>query len=911
MNHHAHTVGLLARLLAILLLTVAPAVPARAAQTEPGAVAADEAQAPRGTIVYELSDGSEAWPADRRDAIVRAMDEAVGLYNQHATLHHRLRVSFDPSVPTAHASANGHIVFGGAISTRVALHEIAHTFGVGTSRAWAQLVQDGRWTGEAANGALARLDGDPEAVLNADARHFWPYGLNFDREDGGEARVRHVRVVQALHADMKAAAAPGDEAGPDAPTAGQPEESRPREEPSISSLPDAPDADQAPRDQAASQTTPPARPLPVVRAVEPSEPRPLGAEDGVEKAFIEFTTLGAGIRRLSLPDAYNTVSHKAHIELQAVRTIDGIAAVPFAALAVEVNGQTVPLDGAGRDTPIWAQPEPGVFVAHVDAPDGAPLLRITRAYELKDEDRYGFTITNTLENLSGAPLTARLIQTGPIDLPPAENNYAGDKRRFRYGYMQPAEKQLSDPTVLVDDALAPRTDLLGKRVTLASGAKVYPARFDVWPSQRSSDRGHRLAWLAFSDRYFTVVVHPLFDPAAVAKPEDKLFTVLGPVDRLVLNPGARGQDTVMVLRFNGVPATLQPGESATTRFGVYAGPMSRPTIRRDPLLASLRVPELVVYNLGGICAPCTFPWLTSALMSVLRLFHTFSGDWAIAIMLLVVLVRGVLHPVTRWSQIRMQKFGAQMQAMAPKQAKLKEKYKDDPKKLQAEMAKLWKEEGINPAGMLGCLPMFLQSPVWIALYATLFFAIELRQEAGFYGVFQTLTGGSWQFLADLSQPDHAIPLPSFMHFSFPLWGAVQSINILPLLLGVVFFAHQKFLTPPTSATMTPEQEQQQKIIKVMMVVMFPLMMYAAPSGLALYFITNSVLGIFEHKWIRAHMDKHGMLDPEKIRAERQNKGPGFMARLSEAAETQKRLQAQAHGGRPPVIPDKRNKRKKK
>lgn len=680
-------------------------------------------------------------------------------------------------------------------------------------------------------------------------------------------------------------------------------QAQPAATPQAQSLPGEPGA------PAATGAT--ARPLPTVRPVDASETYVLGAEDGVEKAFIEFTPLGAGIKRMSLPDSYNTVNHKAHIELQAVETINGIAAVPFAALAVEINGQTVPLDGVGLDRPIWAQPRPGVFVAHIDAPDGSPLLRITRTYRLNGTDRYGFSITNTLDNLSGAPLTARLVQTGPIDLAKAENNYAGDKRRFRYGFMQPPEKQLSDLTVLVDDKLAPRTDLLGKRAALPSGGKVYPARHDVWPNQRSAEQGLRLAWLAFSDRYFAVVVHPIFDPAKVTKPEDKLFTTLGPVDRLVLNPGASGQDTVMVLRFNGVPVTLAPDASSTTAIGVYAGPMSRPTIRQDPLLSSLRVPELVVYNLGGFCAPCTFPWLTSALMAVLHLFHTLTGDWAVAIMLLVVLVRTCLHPVTRWSQIRMQKFGAQMQSMGPKQAKLKEKYKDDPKKLQQEMGKLWKEEGINPAGMLGCLPMFLQSPVWIALYATLFFAIELRQEAGFYGVFQAVTNGQWQFLADLSQPDHAIPLPSFMHFSFPLWGAVQSVNILPLLLGVVFYAHQKFLTPPTTSTMTPEQEQQQKIIKVMMVVMFPLMMYAAPSGLALYFITNSTLGIVEHKWIRAHMNKHGLLDPEKIRAERKNKGPGFMARLSDAAETQKRLQAQAHGGRPPIIPDKRNKRKKK
>ncbi len=657
--------------------------------------------------------------------------------------------------------------------------------------------------------------------------------------------------------------------------------------------------------------TPPAeaRPLPAPRPAEFTDPVPLGSENGDDKAHIRFTPYSAGIASLSLPDAYNAVGDTAHIELQALATdpATGFVAVPFAVLGVEINGDFISLSGA-QGAPIWAQSAPGVFVAHVDAPDGAPLLRITRAYALKGTDRYGFTVSTTLENLSASPIEARLVQTGPIDLPEAENNYAGDKRRFRFGYLNPPERQ-ADLAVLVDDRLDPRTELLGKRAANASGFKTYPATHPVWPNERTVARGQRLAWLAFSDRYFAVVVHPLFDPAAVTRPEDKLLTGLGPIDRLVLNPAAPAPQTVMVLRFNGDKTPIAAGASHTTRFGVYAGPMSRPTIREDLLLASLRVPELVVYNLGGMCAPCTFHWLTDALMSVLRLFHAVTGDWAVAIMLLVVLVRGVLHPVTRWSQIRMQKFGVQMQAMAPKQAKLKEKYKDDPKKLQQEMGKLWKEEGINPAGMLGCLPMFLQSPVWIALYATLFFAIELRQTAAFYGAFQSISGGRWEFLADLSVPDHAIPLPEFMHFSFPLWGAVQAINVLPILMGVLMWAHQKFLTPPSTATMTPEQEQQQKIIKVMMVVMFPLMMYAAPAGLTIYFITNSALGIGEHKWIRAHMDKHGLLDPEKIKAERQAKGPGFMARLSEAAEAQKRLQAQAHGGRPPVIPDKKRKKK--
>ncbi len=643
-------------------------------------------------------------------------------------------------------------------------------------------------------------------------------------------------------------------------------------------------------DDATGETTLVDQPVPL---------KPLGLLPSDGKASLLFDRSGAGIGRLSLPDSYRSVRHQDLIDLQGQAEVGGIRAIPFAALTVTINGQVVDVSWGN----VWRELGAGVFECLIDDPDGAPLLRITRAFELKPDDLYGFTLTNSFENLSERAITVALTQTGPVDLPEPENSYGGDHRRVRFGYLLPPDRQASDTTVTVDDSLRSRRKLLGKKEPVGA-IKQYPLVRSVWPNEQSIEGGHRLSWLAMTDRYFAVAVHPVFDPAGVGGPEDKLLGGVATVDRLLLNPSA-DQDAVVVLRLNGSTVSLGPGETEATRLGVYAGPMSRPSIRKDPILASLRMPEIVVYSMGGICAPCTFQWLTGGLMSVLRLFHSFSGDWAVAIMLLVVLVRGVLHPVTRWSQIRMQRFGVQMQAMAPKQAKLKEKYSDDPKKLQQEMGKLWKEEGINPAGMLGCLPMFLQTPVWMALYATLFFAIELRQQPAFYGVFQSITGGSWEFLSDLSQPDHAIPLPEFMHFSFPLWGAVESVNILPLLLGVVFFAHQKFLTPPTSATMTPEQEQQQKIIKVMMVVMFPIMMYAAPSGLALYFITNSVMGIVEHKWIRAHMDKHGMLDAEKIKAERQAKGPGFMARLNEAAERQRRMQAQAQGGRAPKKPGKR------
>ncbi len=627
-------------------------------------------------------------------------------------------------------------------------------------------------------------------------------------------------------------------------------------------------------------------------------------DDESFKTAIQFSQLGAGIESLQLPGEYETLEKQEHVTLQQSVSINKIRAVPFAALSIDINGTTVALASANT----WTQIAPGVFEAYIDDADNTPVARLVRRFELSDENHYGFTVTQSIENLTDEELDARFISTGAIDLPKAKSTYAGDRRRIRYGYLQSPSMQQGDMTVVADSDLKNRSSVLGKRVANAAGYKAYPVVERVWPTTKTAEYGRRLSWIAMSDRYFVVLMHPQFDPLKVTTPEEKLLAGVDSIDRLVLNPLAAAMDTVMVLRLNGVPMTVMPGATNAHTLGVYAGPRTKPIFNEDPLLVSLNVPSMVVYNLGGICAPCTFGWLTDILIGVLRMFHSISGDWAISIFMLVLLVRTCLHPVTRWSQIRMQRFGVQMQAMAPKQKILKEKYKDDSKRMQQEMSKLWREEGISPTGLLGCLPMFLQSPVWIALYATLFFAVELRHEPAFYGIFQTISGGGWHFMYDLSMPDGAIPLPKSMHFSFPLWGTVTSINILPLLLGVVFFMHQKYLTPPTQATLTPEQQSQQKMMKVMMVVLFPIMMYTAPSGLALYFITNSAVAIVENKWIRAHMDKHGMLDIDNIRASAKDKGPGFLTRMAEAAEAQKQLKEK--GLRGPNPADRRHGPKK-
>jgi hypothetical protein len=152
-------------------------------------------------LSYVLPEGSENWDSSRKTEIIASMDAAVGLYNEHGVFKKRISANNSPGTPTADANYDGWINFGGTRNTRVALHEISHTLGVGTHPNWQKNIKDGKWTGKHALKQLREFDG-PDATLSADRMHFWPYGLNFDQESSPENDIRHVKMVAALRKDM-------------------------------------------------------------------------------------------------------------------------------------------------------------------------------------------------------------------------------------------------------------------------------------------------------------------------------------------------------------------------------------------------------------------------------------------------------------------------------------------------------------------------------------------------------------------------------------------------------------------------------------------------------------------------------------------------------------------------------------
>jgi YidC/Oxa1 family membrane protein insertase len=205
--------------------------------------------------------------------------------------------------------------------------------------------------------------------------------------------------------------------------------------------------------------------------------------------------------------------------------------------------------------------------------------------------------------------------------------------------------------------------------------------------------------------------------------------------------------------------------------------------------------------------------------------------------------------VQKKSQISMQRFSRAMTAMKPELDALQKKFKDDPSRMQQEQMRLFREKGVSPAGCVGgLLPTFAQMPIWMALYAVLYFAFPLRHQAPFFGLFQSF--GDWSFLADLSAQDN------FIKFGAPIdlfVFSLSSINLLPILMGIVFWFQQQYMTPPTP-NMSEEQIAQQKMMKWMMVLMFPIMMYVVPSGLTLYILTSTCIGIVEGRIIKKQVD---------------------------------------------------------
>jgi YidC/Oxa1 family membrane protein insertase len=157
--------------------------------------------------------------------------------------------------------------------------------------------------------------------------------------------------------------------------------------------------------------------------------------------------------------------------------------------------------------------------------------------------------------------------------------------------------------------------------------------------------------------------------------------------------------------------------------------------------------------------------------------------------------------------------------------------------MNKQLMALYKEQGATP--IMGMLPMFVQMPIWVALYSAIYASVELRG-APFLPF----------WITDLSAPDALFRFPAV---TLPLLGVLNSVNLLPILMGVAFYLQQKLMPSQAAASTNPQVAQQQKMMMIMLPVLFPLMLYKAPSGLNLYIMSSVFAGVIEQYVIRKHI----------------------------------------------------------
>ena len=208
------------------------------------------------------------------------------------------------------------------------------------------------------------------------------------------------------------------------------------------------------------------------------------------------------------------------------------------------------------------------------------------------------------------------------------------------------------------------------------------------------------------------------------------------------------------------------------------------------------------------------PALVNFVVFVLNAIYKIVGNYGIAIIIVTVLMRIIVFPLT----LKQEKSMKKMREIQPEMDKLKEKYKDNPQEFQKKTAELYREAGVNPLG--GCLPLLIQMPIFVALYWA-FSGNAIPADAKFL----------W---FTLKQPDRLFMIGNF------------AFNLLPILNVGVTYIQQKIMT---SATSGQESNQQMQTMLYMMPLMMLFIFYNMPSGVTLYYLVSGALSLVQQYFI--------------------------------------------------------------
>lgn len=292
----------------------------------------------------------------------------------------------------------------------------------------------------------------------------------------------------------------------------------------------------------------------------------------------------------------------------------------------------------------------------------------------------------------------------------------------------------------------------------------------------------KILWLGIRDRYFCSV-----------------FSLQRNANKAVIKNLANGSG----LSLRVVHSQEDASVGFEDQYMIFAGPQD------ERLLKDFRESTEYLVNYG------TFDPISKLLLFLLNVAHNVTKNWGLAIILVTMIVFVLTFPLSLKSMTSMKK----IQTLQPVVEQLKVKYKDNPQKMNMEVMELYKREKVNPLG--GCLPMLLQIPVFFALYQVLMRLINLR-------------GANFLWIKDLSEPDRLIV------FNNPLPFIGNEINLLPILMAIGMFFQQK-LSMSSAQNTSPQMAEQQKMMSIVMPIMFGVLFYKISSGLVLYWFFNSLL----------------------------------------------------------------------
>ena len=322
-----------------------------------------------------------------------------------------------------------------------------------------------------------------------------------------------------------------------------------------------------------------------------------------------------------------------------------------------------------------------------------------------------------------------------------------------------------------------------------------------------------VSWAAIAGKYFTLIGIPDSTQYKITFSENPVVGLNDASELFMSRPVIKSSRNVDVYKFFAGPKL----NSALTKYN-------------NPDKNSFGVQDL---NLDEVIDTSSWlGWLEWLLKKLLVFSYSLVPNYGVAIIIMTLIVKVVLFPFTHKSY----ESTSRMQALTPKINEIKEKFKDTPTKMNAEMAELYKREKVNPMG--GCLPMLLQMPIFIALYGLLTKHFDLRGAVFIPG-----------WITDLSGPESIFYFGNLFQIPFLGW---TDIRLLPILFTITMIISQKLMQSPGADAAGGSS---MKMMTTMMPVMFFFMMYNAPSGLLLYWTITNLFTMIQQKFISSRSKK--------------------------------------------------------